>query len=125
MASTSTICAPPSPTPTSTRPRAASTAPARSYTINANDQLTDPELYKDVVVAYRNGAPVHLRDVANVEEGAGEQPARRLDRTTTQAVMINVQRQPGANVIEVVDRIKELLPQLRETLPALARRRRS
>jgi len=91
--------------------------PARSYTINANDQITDPKLFKDVVVAYRNGAPVRLGDVATVEEG---QENNRLAAwaNTTQAVIINVRRQPGANVIEVVDSIKWLLPQLRETLPA-------
>src|SRR6476619_643161 len=81
--------------------------PARSYTINANDQITDPQLFKDVVVAYRNGAPVRLRDVATVEEG---QENNRLAAwmNTTQAVIINVRRQPGANVIEVVDSIKRL-----------------
>jgi multidrug efflux pump len=91
--------------------------PARSYTINANDQITDPQLFKDVVVAYRNGAPVRISDVATVEEG---QENNRLAAwtNTTQAVIINVRRQPGANVIEVVDSIKRLLPQLRETLPA-------
>nr|WP_281291545.1 MdtB/MuxB family multidrug efflux RND transporter permease subunit [Reyranella soli] len=91
--------------------------PARAYTINANDQITDPKLFKDVVVAYRNGAPVRLSDVATVEEG---QENNRLAAwtNTTQAVIINVRRQPGANVIEVVDSIKRLLPQLRETIPA-------
>ncbi|SEO85977.1 multidrug efflux pump [Rhodospirillales bacterium URHD0017] len=91
--------------------------PARAYTINANDQITDPKLFKDVVVAYRNGAPVRISDVATVEEG---QENNRLAAwtNTTQAVIINVRRQPGANVIEVVDSIKKLLPQLRETLPA-------
>ncbi len=91
--------------------------PARSYTINANDQITDPKLFKEVVVAYRNGAPVRLSDVATVEEG---QENNRLAAwaNTTSAVIINVRRQPGANVIEVVDSIQRLLPQLRQTLPA-------
>ncbi|HEX9326614.1 MAG TPA: MdtB/MuxB family multidrug efflux RND transporter permease subunit [Reyranella sp.] len=91
--------------------------PARAYTINANDQITDPKLFRDVVVAYRNGAPVRLSDVATVEEG---QENNRLAAwmNATQAVIINVRRQPGANVIEVVDSIKKLLPQLRETLPS-------
>ena len=90
--------------------------PARAYTINANDQITDPKLFRDVVVAYRNGAPVRISDVATVEEG---QENNRLAAwmNNTQAVIVNVRRQPGANVIEVVDRIKDLLPQLRETLP--------
>jgi multidrug efflux pump len=91
--------------------------PARAYTINANDQITDPKLFKDVVVAYRNGAPVRLGDVATVEE-AQENNRLAAWMNTTQAVIINVRRQPGANVIEVVDSIKKLLPQLRETLPA-------
>ncbi|WP_421996231.1 MdtB/MuxB family multidrug efflux RND transporter permease subunit [Reyranella sp.] len=91
--------------------------PARAYTINANDQVTDPETFRNIIVAYRNGAPVRLRDVATVEEG---QENNRLAAwaNTTQAVILNVRRQPGANVIEVVDSIKRLLPQLRATLPS-------
>jgi len=90
--------------------------PARALTINANDQITDPDTFRDIVVAYRNGAPVRIRDVATVEEG---QENNRIAAwaNNVQAVIVNVQRQPGANVIDVVDRIKELLPQLRETLP--------
>ncbi len=88
----------------------------RSYTINANDQITDPSLFRDLVVAYRNGAPVRLSDVATVED-AQENNKLMAWADTTQAVIVNVRRQPGANVIEVVDRIKALLPQLRETLP--------
>jgi multidrug efflux pump len=91
--------------------------PARALTINANDQITDPNTFRDIVVAYRNGAPVRIRDVATVEEGKeNSRIAAWMD--DTQAVIVNVQRQPGANVIEVVDRIKRLLPQLRETLPS-------
>ena len=90
--------------------------PARAYTINANDQITNIETFNEVVVAYRNGAPVRLTDVATVEEG---QENNRLAAwvNNTQAVIVNVQRQPGANVIAVVDSIKSLLPQLRDTLP--------
>ena len=90
--------------------------PARALTINANDQITDPDTFRDIVVAYRNGAPVRIRDVATVEEG---QENNRIAAwaDSVQAVIVNVQRQPGANVIDVVDRIKTLLPQLRETLP--------
>ena len=91
--------------------------PARAYTINANDQITDPKLFNEIVVAYRNGAAVRLRDVATVEE-AQENNRLIAWMDTTQAVIVNVRRQPGANVIEVVDRIKALLPQLRETLPS-------
>jgi len=90
--------------------------PARAYTINANDQITDPSIFREVIVAYRNGAAVRLKDVATVEEG---QENNRIAAWVngTPAVIVNVQRQPGANVIEVVDRIKALLPQLRESLP--------
>ncbi len=90
--------------------------PARAYTINANDQITDPGTFRDVIVAYRNGAPVRLRDVATIEE-AQENNRIAAWMNTTPAVIVNVQRQPGANVIEVVDRIKSLLPQLRQSLP--------
>ncbi len=91
--------------------------PTRAYTINANDQITDPKMFNDLIVAYRNGAPVRLCDVADVRRRPGEQPARRLGERRRQAVIVNVQRQPGANVIAVVDSIKALLPTLRETLP--------
>ena len=91
--------------------------PARALTINANDQITDPETFRDIIVAYRNGAPVRIRDVATVEEGQ-ENTRIAAWANNTQAVIVNVQRQPGANVIEVVDRIKALLPTLRETLPS-------
>src|SRR6185437_14809255 len=84
--------------------------------INANDQITDPKQFNNVIVAYRNGAPVRLSDVATVDNG---QENNRLIAwsNTTQAVIIEVQRQPGANVISVVDSIKALLPQLKDTLP--------
>ncbi len=88
----------------------------QSYTINANDQLQDAEAYQDIVVAYKNGSPVYLRDVANVVQGAqNSKLASWANRTP--AVLINVQRQPGANVIQVVDSIKELLPQIQAGLP--------
>jgi len=89
---------------------------SRAYTINANDQITDPGVFRDVIVAYRNGAPVRLKDVATVEE-AQENNRIAAWVNATPAVIVNVQRQPGANVIEVVDRIKALLPQLRDSLP--------
>ena len=91
--------------------------PSRAYTINANDQLQSADAYTDMVIAYKNGAPVHLSDVANVIEGAqNEYLAAWMN--TVPAVILNVQRQPGANVIEVADRIKSLLPQLQASLPA-------
>jgi multidrug efflux pump len=91
--------------------------PTQSYTINANDQITDPSLFNNVIVAYRNGAPVRLSDVATVENGQ-ENNRMIAWSNLTQAVIVDVQRQPGANVIAVVDSIKALLPQLRETLPS-------
>jgi multidrug efflux pump len=91
--------------------------PAQSSTINANDQITDPQQYLGLVIAWRNGAPVRLSDVARVVGGA-ENTRLGAWANTTPAVILNVQRQPGANVIAVVDTIKALLPQLQATLPA-------
>ncbi|HEX9203543.1 MAG TPA: efflux RND transporter permease subunit, partial [Vicinamibacteria bacterium] len=92
----------------------------QSFTIGANDQLLSSEGYKAVVVAYRAGAPVRLQDVANVVDGAenAKQAAWMNDRP---AVLVNIQRQPGANIIGVVDRIKALLPALRSALPSSVR----
>jgi multidrug efflux pump len=91
--------------------------PARAYTINANDQLQKAAAYKDLVIAYKNGSPVRLSDVANVLDGA-QNTRLAAWMNTVPAVILNVQRQPGANVIEVVDRIKAMLPQLQSALPA-------
>ncbi|MBV8789512.1 MAG: efflux RND transporter permease subunit, partial [Mycobacterium sp.] len=91
--------------------------PTRAYTINANDQLKSAKEYLDLVVAYRNGAPVRLSDVA-VARDAPENIKLAGWMNTTQAVVLNIQRQPGANVIEVVDRIQALLPSLRAAMPA-------
>jgi multidrug efflux pump len=91
--------------------------PSRAYTINANDQIRKPSDYNDLVVAYRNGAPVKLSDVARATEGA-ENTKLAAWMNTDEAVIVNIQRQPGANVIEVVDRIHALLPQLRAALPS-------
>ena len=91
--------------------------PSRAYTINANDQIRKPSDYDDLVVAYRNGAPVKLSDVARATEGA-ENTKLAAWMNTDEAVIVNIQRQPGANVIEVVDRIQALLPQLKAALPS-------
>jgi multidrug efflux pump len=89
----------------------------QSYTIGANDQLLSSEDYKPVIVAYRNGAAVRTSDVATVVDAAeNSQQAAWMDRQP--AVIVNIQRQPGANIIAVVDRIKKLLPQLQSSLPA-------
>ncbi len=91
--------------------------PSRAYTLNANDQLKKAEEYNDLVVAYKNGGPVRLSDVAKVEDGA-ENTKLGAWMNTTPAVILNIQRQPSANVIETVDRIKALLPELKSALPA-------
>ncbi|HWA37527.1 MAG TPA: multidrug efflux RND transporter permease subunit, partial [Burkholderiales bacterium] len=90
--------------------------PARAYTIEANDQLRSAEEYRAIVLAYRNNAPILLRDVADVIEDA-ENVRLAAWMNDVPAVIMNVQRQPGANVIETVDRVKALLPQLQRTLP--------
>jgi multidrug efflux pump len=89
----------------------------QQYTINANDQLQSADAYGNIVVAYLNGAPVFLRDVAKVVQGAQDTKLSSWANKSP-AVLINVQRQPGANVIQVVDSIKELLPQIQAGLPA-------
>ena len=91
--------------------------PSRAYTINANDQLRSGDDYKNIVVAYKNGAPVRLTDVAQIIDGA-QNTKLAAWMNTVPAVILNIQRQPAANVIEVVDRIKGLLPQLQAALPA-------
>jgi multidrug efflux pump len=90
--------------------------PAQDYTINANDQLLTSAAYKQVVVAYRQGAPIMLGDVARVVDGV-ENERLAAWQNTTPAVILNIQRQPGANTIAVVDSIQKLLPQLESTLP--------
>jgi multidrug efflux pump len=89
----------------------------RSSTIDANDQLRSADEYAQLIVAYKNGNPVRLTDVATLVDGAENiRLAAWADRSD--AVIINVQRQPGANVIEVADRVGKLLPQLGASLPA-------
>lgn len=88
----------------------------QAFTIGANDQLITSEQYRKLIVAYRRGAPVELKDVAEVIDGV-ENERQAAWMNDTPAVIVNIQRQPGANIIEVVDRIKALLPQLRESLP--------
>ncbi len=90
--------------------------PTRAYTIDANDQLSSAVQYRAVVIAYRNGAPIMLSDVATVVDDA-ENTRLAAWMNDVPAVILNIQRQPGANVIEVVDRIKRQLPQLRAALP--------
>ena len=91
--------------------------PRQDYQIDANDQLTTAAGYKDVVVSYSNGAPIFVRDIANVVNGV-ENTKQAAWMNTTPAVIVNIQRQPGANTITVVRRIKQILPQLEANLPA-------
>jgi multidrug efflux pump len=115
--------------------------PARASTIDANDQLRSAAEYQDLIIAFKNGNPIRLKDVATIVDAAendrlaawaGVVPAQADETASSHpaqgastagprlpaAVILNIQRQPGANVIETVDRIKALLPQLKSTLPA-------
>jgi multidrug efflux pump len=91
--------------------------PRNSYTIAGNDQLLSSAEYRQVIVAYRNGAPVQLSDVADVIDSA-ENVKQAAWMNTEPSIILNIQRQPGTNIIDVVDRIKALLPQLKSTLPS-------
>ncbi|RXZ38744.1 MdtB/MuxB family multidrug efflux RND transporter permease subunit [Oxalobacteraceae bacterium CAVE-383] len=91
--------------------------PLQASTVDGNDQLKSAEEYKNVIIAYKEGAPVRLRDVAAVIDSA-ENTRLAAWSGNTPAIVINVQRQPGANVIQVTDRIKALLPQLSGSLPS-------
>ena len=91
--------------------------PHQAYTIGANDQLISSDSYRSLIVAYRNGASVRLSDVAAIIDGA-ENAHQAAWANQNPAVILNIQRQPGANIIAVVDRIKKLLPQLQSSLPA-------
>jgi multidrug efflux pump len=93
--------------------------PTQALTINANDQIGSADQYRTLIVAYRNGAPVRLTDVATIVNGP-ENTKLGAWANTTPAIIISVQRQPGANTIQVVDRIQALLPQITSTLPAAA-----
>src|ERR1700736_2819062 len=91
--------------------------PRQSFTIGDNDQLLSSQQYNSVVIAYRNGAPVRLSDVATAIDSA-ENVKQAAWVNTTPAVLLNIQRQPGANIISVADRIKAVLPQLQASMPA-------
>ncbi len=94
--------------------------PRQSSIINTNDQLPTAAEYKPLIIAYKNGAPLRLQDIAEVVDGA-ENVEQAAWMNKTPAVIINIQRQPGTNVIAVVDRIKSMLPNLRRTLPSAIR----
>ncbi|CAG4889626.1 efflux RND transporter permease subunit [Paraburkholderia saeva] len=91
--------------------------PAQAFQINANDQLLSAKGFREIVVAYKNGAPVMLTDVAKITDGI-ENAKLAAWKNETPAILVNIQRQPGANTIAVVNEIQQLLPKLKATLPA-------
>ena len=88
----------------------------QAYSIGANDQLQSAEEYRDLVIAYKNGAPIRLSQIASSTQGP-ENPRQAAWTNETPSIVLSIQRQPGANVIEVVDRVQQLLPKLRASLP--------
>src|SRR5579872_875028 len=100
-------------------PKGTLDGPARSWSLNANDQIQSPDEYESIIVAYKNGNPVRLSDVAQVTSGAQNVYLAGWVNNTP-GIILNIQRQPGANVIQVVDRIKKLLPALSDSMPAAA-----
>ncbi len=99
------------------QPKGSFDGPFRSTMLDANDQIKSAKEYQDLIVAWRSGAPIRLQDVATISDGAED---RFLAAWANQqpAVLVNIQRQPGANVIDVADRVQQLLPQLTATMPA-------
>jgi multidrug efflux pump len=99
------------------QPKGSFDGDTRAVLLDANDQLKSPDEYRRLILAYREGSPVRLADVATIEDGSEN---RRLAAWSgvTPGVLLNIQRQPGANVIEVVDRVQALLPQLTASLPS-------
>ncbi|MGE8154712.1 efflux RND transporter permease subunit [Pseudomonas vancouverensis] len=89
----------------------------QAYSIGSNDQLQSAEEYRDLVIAYKNGAPIRLAQIASSTQGP-ENPRQAAWTDSTPSIVLNIQRQPGANVIDVVDRVQKLLPTLRASLPA-------
>jgi multidrug efflux pump len=98
-------------------PKGSFSGPTRASTIDTNDQLKSAADYEALIIAYRNGAPVRVRDVARTVDGA-ENVRLAAWANERPAIILNVQRQPGANVIDVVDRVKALLPSLHASFPA-------
>ena len=98
-------------------PKGTLDGPSRAYTINTNDQLKSAAEYSKIVVAYKNNSPVRLQDIATLEESA-ENTKLGGWMNKTPALIVNVQRQPGANVVDVVNRIQAMMPELKSSLPA-------
>jgi multidrug efflux pump len=97
-------------------PKGSFNGPARASSIDANDQMVSPKEYAQLILAYKNGSPLRLGDVAEVSE-APENAQQAAWADGQPAVLLNIQRQPGANVIDTVERVHKLLPQLRAALP--------
>ncbi|KMO11547.1 efflux RND transporter permease subunit [Methylobacterium platani] len=101
-------------------PKGSLDGPRQAFQVGANDQLLEAEAFRDVVIAYRNGAPVHLRDIGSTHDGVENTDlAAWFDGKP--AILLDIQRQPGANTLEVVDAIHALLPKLRAALPPALR----
>jgi len=98
-------------------PKGTLDGPSSAYTVNTNDQIKSAEDYGSIIIAYKNGAPVRLRDVATLVAGA-ENAKLGGWMNSTPALILNVQRQPGANVVDVVDRINDLMPSLKAAMPS-------
>ena len=97
-------------------PKGTLNSPRQTYTLNTNDQLANPEAYNDLIVAFRNGSPVRIRDIGKAINGP-ENDLLAGWFNETRAVILGIQRQPGANVVATVDRVKALLPQLEASIP--------
>ena len=98
-------------------PKGTLNSPRQSYTLNTNDQLFKPELYDDLIIAYRNGSPVRIKDVGKAIDG----PENNLIAAwynKQRAIILPIQRSPGANVIETVDRVKAMMPVLQASIPS-------
>src|SRR5277367_3850618 len=98
-------------------PKGTLDGPARAYTINTNDQIRSADEYGNIIIAYRNGSPVRMKDVATLASGA-ENTKLGGWMNKVPSLIVNVQRQPGANVVDVVNRINAMLPELKASLPS-------
>jgi hydrophobe/amphiphile efflux-1 (HAE1) family protein len=101
-------------------PKGSFEGPRQSFTIGSNDQIFSADAYKPIIMAYKNGAPIRLGDVANIIDGVeNDQLAAWVSTKDGEkpAVLLDIQRQPGANIIQTVERVKQLLPRLTSTLP--------
>ena len=97
-------------------PKGTLNSPRQTYTLNTNDQLLKPDAYNDLIVAYRNGSPVRIRDIGKAIEGP-ENDLLAGWYNNKRAIIMAIQRQPGANVIETVDRIKACCRNLQASIP--------